>query len=94
MSDIIERTLEERGRQHGSFADNADFTQETRRYIRSRPNWSNLSESQKTVLDEIMLKVGRILSGGSDPDFEEPWLDIAGYAKLAIRDINQRRKKD
>ena len=90
MADLQE-TLRERGSTHGDFNDNAWIAQQLRGMFRAMPNWDNLSNIQKTALDEMALKIARIGSKGSDPYFLEPWHDIGGYAALVERDINKKQ---
>lgn len=71
----------ERGRTHGDFRENAKFANRARDLLRSmQPGWDNCSPEQRLALDEIMLKIGRILSGSAAE--KEHWDDIEGYAKL------------
>jgi hypothetical protein len=39
-----------------------------------------LAPDQQESLDMILHKIGRIVNG--DPDYDDSWVDIAGYAKL------------
>lgn len=71
--------LEQRSHTHGSFADNADIAIATRELWRATANWQRLRPTQRLALEEIALKVARILSEGSDPDNNEHWMDGAGY---------------
>lgn len=85
MTDTVDQIVEQRGRTHGLFQDNAVYTNSTRHIWRSSPNWDKLHPEQRLALDEIALKVARMLSSGADPDNKENWLDIQGYAKLGER---------
>lgn len=53
-----------------------------REEMRVMGNWNALHSSQQLALDEIALKLARILSPGADPHLKEHWHDIQGYAKL------------
>lgn len=75
--------LEERGKTHGTFKDNAVITTSLRDIGHKSPNWDQLHPEQQLAFDESMLKWSRILSEGSDPDFREHYDDLAGYATLA-----------
>jgi hypothetical protein len=75
-------TFKQRGSTHGSYADNARLTSIFRDVLRGTGNWDKLAPAQRLSLDEIMLKVARILSAGADPHCKEHWHDIQGYAKL------------
>lgn len=77
----ISTVLSERGTTHGDFGDNATFALQMRDLMRSmKPHWSNCTAEQRLALDEIALKIARILSGGNKT--KDSWRDIAGYAKL------------
>lgn len=77
--------LQEREKTHGSFAKNAQVSQEIKRIIKENIEFhgtSNLAyQIHREALDMIALKLSRILSGQAN--FKDHWDDIAGYAKLA-----------
>jgi len=80
----IEATLEERSKTHGSFEKNAEVVQHFKNWAKVAPKYNALSDSAKEALDNILQKIGRILTG--DPTHIDSWHDIAGYATLE-RDI-------
>lgn len=73
-----------RGKTHGDFASNAQIAVPARTAMRATKGWTMLTMAQQLTLDEIQLKIARILSGAAD--FKEHWDDIAGYANLGGRD--------
>lgn len=73
--------LTERGTTHGSFADNAMYSQTLKNVFRAAPGWAEMPNEHKEALDTIALKLSRILSGQSK--HADHWADIAGYAELA-----------
>jgi hypothetical protein len=75
-----EKLLEERGKTHGEYSDHAAATQGMIRMWSVYKNWKNFSDCQKESLHMFAHKIGRILTG--DPDINDHWDDIAGYAKL------------
>lgn len=79
MTDIA-ATLAERGNRYGSFDEHARITQNIKRAMQDSPNWANLAPDQKEALEMTAHKIGRILNG--DPDYDDSWIDIAGYTKL------------
>lgn len=87
MTDIA-ATLEQRGSRYGSFDGHARITQNLKRAMADSPNWSDLADDQRETLEMVAHKIGRILNG--DPDYDDSWVDIAGYAKL-IADRLQAR---
>lgn len=73
--------LQERGKTHGDFTQNAIYGQHLRTIFRSSPQWLNLPPVQREALDMMATKISRILSGNGDhPDH---WDDLIGYATLA-----------
>jgi hypothetical protein len=75
-------TFKQRSGTHGRFNENANIAMQTRKLWHSTGNWQALAPAQQLALEEIALKVARILSTGADPHFKEHWFDIGGYAKL------------
>ena len=84
--------LDTRAKTHGSFADNARIAQRLRAFWRSEADgWMDMTLVQREALDVIALKISRILSGQGG--FADHWDDIAGYAKLASKEIEQCQTK-
>lgn len=82
-----ERLLNERESTHGSFSDNARISQGFKTLYRSCPGWDRMTPIQREALDNIALKLSRILSGQAhEPDH---FRDVAGYAQLAIRELQK-----
>ena len=71
--------LQEREKTHGSFAMNAEISQELK-VIFAKYHGNSLHIVHHEALDMIALKLSRILSGQAN--FKDHWDDIAGYAKL------------
>lgn len=78
MSDIG-KTLEDRGAQYGSYADQAVIACAIKDAMYSARNWP-LAPDQREALEMIAVKMARILNG--NPDHHDSWFDIVGYAKL------------
>lgn len=82
----VAAVLDERGSRYGSFADNARISQELSRVIkreheqRIARGQMPLQYHQTEALEMICHKIARILSG--EADYEDNWIDIAGYAQL------------
>lgn len=85
-----EALIAERGSRYGKFKDGADIMQSLKDVMREVDGWNNLTPSQKEALDMIQHKVGRILNG--DPNYDDSWKDIAGYAKLIVNELNGEEK--
>jgi hypothetical protein len=88
MTDSIEATLVQRGTRYGEFPQHAEITQALKSVMVDTPKWDELRPDQKEALEMIAHKVGRILNG--DPNYDDSWRDIAGYAKL----VEQRLVKE
>jgi hypothetical protein len=79
-TDSISEVLKVRGDRYGVFADNAHTAQKLKRVLESTPNWKVLDDDQKQALEMIVYKMSRVLHG--DPDYDDNWLDMAGFSKL------------
>jgi hypothetical protein len=81
MSDLAE-TLTQRGNRYGPFVGHAEVTQRLKDVIGAALRQRNkmLAPDQQEALDMIVHKIGRIING--DADYDDSWVDIAGYAKL------------
>lgn len=77
----INSTLNERGERYGNYSDVAGTTQQLMFIVESGANYKHLNAEQKTSLFMICNKIARAVNG--DPDYEDNWHDIAGYATLA-----------
>lgn len=93
----IEATLAQRGSRYGDFSIHALICQQlmavmfgTSAYQRG---WKELTDVQKQALTVIADKIARILSG--DPNYDDNWHDIQGYAKLVENSLpcNQAKKE-
>jgi hypothetical protein len=84
MSDTVSAVLDERGKRYGPFAGHADVTQRLKMCIAVELTKRDkaLAFDQQEALDMICHKVGRIING--DPDYDDSWVDIAGYAQLVV----------
>jgi len=80
ISNDISATLVQRGNRYGKFTGHAKITHDLKDVMRATTNWSILDPDQKEALEMVAHKIGRILNG--DPNYDDSWVDIAGYAKL------------
>lgn len=81
-----ESLIAERGARYGKFKDGAEIMCDLKHVMHEVDGWNNLTPSQKEALDMIQHKIGRILNG--DPNYDDNWKDIAGYAKLIADELN------
>ena len=84
--DTIDETLEERGSRYGKFSTHSEITQNLKATMRATANWDKLSASQAEALEMVAHKIGRILNG--DPDYDDSWVDIAGYTQLIVKELH------
>ena len=82
----IDTLLAERGKRYGSFAGHAAITQDLKLVMQATDRWADLADDQREALEMIAHKIGRILNG--DPDYDDSWVDIAGYARLVADRLN------
>lgn len=82
MTVDVSRMLNDREGCYGTFSGNAAYAQNIKRAMKriDRAKWESLSDDQREALDMIAHKIARILNG--DPNYQDNWIDIAGYAQL------------
>lgn len=78
--DTITAILTERGNRYGKFTGHAAITQHLKNILHNTDKWHELDWDQREALEMIAHKIGRILNG--DPNYDDSWVDIAGYARL------------
>lgn len=87
LSTNIEDTLKQRGKRYGEFKDCACISQQLKGMMKSTDGWCRLTADKKESLEMIQHKIARILNG--DPDYDDNWIDIQGYAKLVQDSLNK-----
>lgn len=80
----LDKILEARRATHGDFAVQGAIAQDFKDMMRRWPGWAFLNRHQRESLDMIQHKIARILSG--NPNVEDHWDDIAGYATIAKKE--------
>lgn len=83
MTNDVKAILDERGSRYGDFRTQAEITQLLKNAMQAHRGglgWLSLKAFQREALEMIASKIGRVLNG--DPDYEDSWRDIAGYATL------------
>lgn len=78
----MKEILSERGKRYGTFDGHAKVTQEIKAIMRTGRSWKTMTPSQQESLEMIAHKIGRIING--DPNYDDSWVDIAGYAQLVV----------
>ncbi|MEG2307275.1 MAG: DUF6378 domain-containing protein [Erysipelotrichaceae bacterium] len=82
----VSETLKIRGSRYGEYSDVSKVTQDLMGVIYRSKSFGCLNDCQKTSLFMICNKIARTVSG--DPNYQDNWHDIAGYATLAERECN------
>ena len=83
--------LKQRGDRYGSFDSNAKLSQGLKVEMHTCGRWHMLRPYQKEALDMIQHKISRVLNG--DHLYEDNWVDIIGYAQLALDQIRKERER-
>lgn len=86
MTDI-QKTLSERKEKYGDFRDHAELAIDLKNTMRRGDSWRGMNPYMQEALDMIQHKIARILNG--DPTYEDSWVDIVGYAQLALDRVKQ-----
>lgn len=86
MQTNVTEVLAERQGTHGDFRENAHCSQELKYIVLAHGN-DLLTAVQREALDNICQKMSRIITG--NPNHVDSWVDIAGYATLAAKDIER-----
>ena len=81
----IPNILEERGKTHGPYKEQATWSHNMKRGMRCQDGWDNLTPYQREALDMIVHKISRALHG--NPHEIDHWRDIAGYATLVVNEL-------
>lgn len=80
-SDGVEALLDQRGKTHGHYPDQARTADDLRRDMMCTRNWDDMTPAARDALLMIAVKISRICNGSYDT--VDHWEDIAGYATLA-----------
>lgn len=83
----IKKTLNDRKAKYGDFRGHATLSTELKRTMRRGASWAELPPYMEEALDMIQHKIARILNG--DPTYEDSWVDVIGYAQLALDRLKQ-----
>ena len=89
MSDVKE-VLNQRGSRYGTFEQNAKVTEGLIDVIAEamgQDKFTALTPVQREGLHMVCHKLSRIACG--DPDYDDSWVDIAGYAALVANNLRK-----
>lgn len=76
----IQALLDERGRNYGDFAIQAQTAQLLKKTLREAPNWREMPPDMREALDMSMVKISRIVCGNHQ--HADSWRDLVGYVTL------------
>lgn len=87
-SEDINSTLEQRGDRYGCFEGISELSQKLLATCLGHSSAldKNLSDVHREALTMICHKMARICNG--DPNYDDSWRDIAGYATLVVTHLN------
>ncbi|HDR0920949.1 DUF6378 domain-containing protein [Pasteurella multocida] len=86
MAIEINSVLTERAETHGSFYMNAGMTQSMERILQQGTTYNQWNNEQREAAHMILQKLSRAANG--DTTHRDTWLDIVGYATLALGSLN------
>ena len=84
----IDETLAERGNRYGTFSEHAKLAQQLKYQLAKKGLYTDdkFTVVHREAIDMICHKLARIVNG--DPDYDDSWRDIAGYAQLVVDILN------
>jgi hypothetical protein len=87
-----EDILAQREQTHGSYQDNANISQTLIEIIKDAmgPSWYDMRPYQRHTIMMVCMKLARVAVG--NPDEPDHWRDIAGYAELTVRELENEVK--
>ncbi len=86
----VNEMLEGRKDRYGLFEGHAKIAQLLKSEMRMTNGWSRLNADQREALEMVQHKVARILNG--DPNYDDNWVDIAGYAMLVANRLKRAQE--
>lgn len=90
--DNVNKTLDARALNYGTFKDGAALMQSIKRTMAAHAatHGKTFADDQWEALEMIVHKIGRIVNG--NPDVTDHWVDIAGYATLIADRLEGRAR--
>lgn len=90
MTTELEQTIAQRRGRYGPLIESGEVAMKLEDYLRSLPGWERLAYDQREALAMVMHKISRIMCG--DPDYDDSWVDIAGYAQNVVNRLREAQK--
>lgn len=80
--ETTDELLEERGKTHGEFSENARVGQALKKILYSGSNWANRTDTEKEAMEYICQKMARAVTA---PNYHgDNFADICGYSQLVV----------
>jgi len=86
----LEQTIAQRRGRYGPLIESGEVAMKLEDYLRSLPGWERLAYDQREALAMVMHKISRIMCG--DPDYDDSWIDIAGYVQNVVNRLREEQK--
>lgn len=83
----MQKILSDRKDKYGDFRYQAELSINLKQVMHEGNTWHVTQPYMQEALDMIQHKIARILNG--DPYYEDSWVDIIGYAQLALDRIRE-----
>lgn len=86
-----EDILKQRGTRYGSFENHSDLSQSLKNmiFIHAQTHaCTSMTPPQVEAVEMICHKLARIANG--DPNYDDNWKDIAGYAELVVKILHNK----
>lgn len=90
MTTELEQTIAQRRGRYGPLIESGEVAMKLEDYLRSLPGWERLAYDQREALAMVMHKISRIMCG--DPDYDDSWIDIAGYVQNVVNRLREAQK--
>lgn len=85
----ISDMLAQRGARYGSFYGHSTISRNLKNTCKEAPSWNKMTAAQQEAIELICHKLARICNG--DPNYDDSWRDIAGYAQLIVDILNGKK---
>ena len=90
MTTELEQTIAQRRGRYGPLIESGEAAMKLEDYLRSLPGWERLAYDQREALAMVAHKISRIMCG--DPNYDDSWVDIAGYAQNVVNRLREEQK--
>jgi len=89
METKVDKILEDRGSVYGSYKEGCKFREEVMAVVDNRSP-GPMHPIHRRYIDDIVNKLSRV---AVTPTHRDSWVDIAGYATLVVKELDNETKK-